>query len=80
MLRGDALLVVLDLSREEDFYCTRNGFFLHEPKRIRAFRKDGGFLGSLLSKDPIRRLYRAGAETIIETRTRRAIVTGIAIW
>ena len=80
VLHRDALLVVLDLARHEDFYCTRNGFFLHQAKRIRAFRKDGGFLGSLLSKDPIRRLYQAGADTVIETRTRRAVVSGIPVW
>ena len=80
VLHGDTLLVVLDLGREEDLYCTRNGFFLHEPKRVRAFRKDGGFLGSVLSKDPIRRLYQAGTDTVIETRTRRAAITGIPVW
>lgn len=80
VLRGDTLLVVLDLGNEEDFYCARNGFFLHDPKRVRAFRKDGGFLGSVLSKDPIRRLYQAGTDTVIETRTRRAVVSGIPIW
>lgn len=80
VLRGDTLLVVLDLTRDEDFYCTRSGFFLHEPKRVRAFRKDGGFLGSILSKDPIRRLHQAGNDTVIETRTQRAVVSGIPVW
>lgn len=80
VLRGDTLLVVLDLTRDEDLYCAPDGFFLHEPKRIRAFRKDGGFLGSVLSKDPIRRLHQAGADTVIETRTHRAVVSGIPVW
>ena len=80
VLHRDALRVVLDLARHEDLYCTRRGFFLHQAKRIRAFRKDGGFLGSLLSKDPIRRLYQAGADTVIETRTRRAVISGIPVW
>ena len=80
VLHRDALRVVLDSTRHEDLYCTRRGFFLHQAKRIRAFRKDGGFLGSLLSKDPIRRLYQAGADTVIETRTRRAVISGIPVW
>ena len=80
VLHRDALLVVLDSTRHEDLYCTRNGFFLHQTKRIRVFRKDGGFLGSILSKDPIRRLYQAGTDTVIETRTRRAVVSGIPVW
>ena len=80
VLHRDALLAVLDLARHEEFYCTRNGFFLHHAKRVRCFRKDGRFLGSVLSKDPIRRLYQAGADTVIETRTRRAVVSGIPVW
>ena len=35
----------------------KSGFGLLEKKRFRWFNKEGGLLGSILSKDPIRRVY-----------------------
>jgi hypothetical protein len=39
-----------------------------------------GLLGSILSKDPIRRIYCSAAGLVVETRQRRAVVSGAPAW
>jgi hypothetical protein len=63
-----------------DLIVAQTGFGLLEPKRLRWFREDGRYLGSVVSKDPIRRVYSAGDRTIVETRLRRVVFEGIPPW
>jgi hypothetical protein len=63
-----------------DLIVAQTGFGLPEPKRLRWFREDGRYLGSVVSKDPIRRVYLAGDRTIVETRLRRVVFEGIPPW
>jgi len=63
-----------------DLIVAQTGFGLLESKRRRWFSEDGRDLGSIVSKDPIRRVYSAGEQTVVETRLRRVVVDGIPPW
>ena len=58
----------------------QTGFGVLETKRLRWFSEDGRYLGSIISKDPIRRVYSAGTRTVVETRLRRVVVAGVPAW
>jgi hypothetical protein len=57
-----------------------SGFGLLEPKRFRWFSPDGTHLGTVLSKDPIRRVFSRADGLIVESRTRRTVVDGAPAW
>ncbi len=57
MLRDDSLHALIDTLDGGELVLAKNGFGLLEKKRLRWFSKEGGYLGSVLSKDPIRRVY-----------------------
>jgi hypothetical protein len=80
VLRDDALHALIDTFDGGDLIVAQTGFGLLEPKRLRWFREDGRYLGSIVSKDPIRRVYSAGDQTVVETRLRRVVVEGIPPW
>ena len=80
VLRDDALHALIDTFDGGDLVVAQTGFGLLEPKRLRWFREDGRYLGSIVSKDPIRRVYSAGDQTVVETRLRRVVVEGIPPW
>jgi hypothetical protein len=44
----------------------KGGFGLLEKNRLRWFDQEGALLGSILSKDPIRRVYWAGDAVVME--------------
>jgi hypothetical protein len=80
VLRDDALHALIDTFDGGDLIVAQTGFGLLEPKRLRWFREDGRYLGSIVSKDPIRRVYSAGDQTVMETRLRRVVVEGVPAW
>ena len=84
VLRDDALHAFIDTFgggvNVVDIVIAQTGFGLLEDKRLRWFRKDGQYLGSVVSKNPIRRVYCTGAEMVVETRQRRAIIQGSPNW
>ena len=80
VLARDELQVVLDVLPREEIYNTPNGFGLLSERRVRWYGRDGTYLGTILAKHPIRRLYRAGTETVIETRTERAVFCDVPVW
>ena len=80
VLYGDALHALVDTFDGGDLVVAQAGFGLLEKKRLRWFREDGRYLGSVISKDPIRRIYSKGDGIIIETRQRRAFVQGVPSW
>jgi hypothetical protein len=79
-VRDDALHALVDTFDGGDLIITQTGFGLIEKRRLRWFREDGSYLGSVVSKDPIRRVYSAGGGIIVETRQRRAVVQGVTTW
>lgn len=80
VLRDDALHALIDTFDGGDLIVAQTGFGLLETKRLRWFREDGRYLGSIVSKDPIRRVYSAGDRTVVETRLRRVVVAGVPRW
>ena len=51
-----------------------------EKKRLRWFREDGRHLGTVLSKDPIRRVYTTGEGMVVESRQRLVLLEGVPTW
>ena len=80
VLRDNALHALIDTFEGGDLIVAQTGFGLLESKRLRWFRSDGKYLGSVMSKEPIRRVYSAGTDTVVETRQRRAVIAGIPEW
>jgi hypothetical protein len=63
-----------------ELLLAKNGFGLLEKKRLRWFSKEGDYLGSVLSRDPVRRVYCTTDAMMVETRQRRAVITGVPRW
>ena len=80
VLRDDALHALVDAFDGGDLIVAQTGFGLLEKKRLRWFHEDGKYLGSIISKDPIRRVYSKGDGIVVETRQRRAFVQGVSAW
>lgn len=80
VLRDETLHPIIDTFDGGDLIMAHTGFGLLEKKRFRWFREDGTYLGSIVTKDPIRRVYAAPGGIIVETRTRRAFVCGAPAW
>lgn len=79
-LRGESLLAVTDTSEAGDLLVAQTGFGLLEKRRFRWFRSDGLHLGTVMTKNPIRRVYQAPAGMVVETRQRRATIGGVKSW
>ncbi len=80
VLREDALHALVDTSDGGDLIVAQTAFGLLEKKRLRWFREDGRHLGTVLTKDPIRRVYATDEGMAVETRQRRALVEGVPAW
>ena len=80
VLRDDELHALIDTFDGGDLVVAQTGFGLVEKKRLRWFREDGQYLGSVVTKDPIRRVYSSADGMIVETRQRRAVVHGVPTW
>jgi hypothetical protein len=76
VLHDDALHALVDTFVGGYLIRALTGFGLLEKKRLRWFSKDGRYLGSVVSKEPIRRVYSTGEGMAVETRQRRAVVQG----
>ena len=81
ILRDNQLVALMDTYEAGDLVVAQTGFGLLEKKRIRWFREDGQYLGAVVSKDPIRRVYSVDDRMIVETRQRRTVIQGVpAFW
>jgi hypothetical protein len=80
VLHAESLHAVVDTFDGGELFVAQTGFGLLEKKRLRWFSKDGRFLGSIISKDPIRRAYSTEYGLVVETRQRRAVVLGAPTW
>lgn len=77
VLQDDALHALIDVAIGGDLVMSASGFGLLEKKQLRWFSPDGTYLGTVLAKDPIRRVYRAGDALIVETRQTRCSLGGV---
>ena len=80
VLRDDALHALVDTFDGADVIVAQTAFGLLEKKRLRWFREDGQYLGAVLSRDPIRRVYSSNQGMVVETRQRRVLVEGVPTW
>jgi hypothetical protein len=80
VVQGEALYAVVDTVQAGSLIVGKTGFGVLEPKLFRWFSKDGQLLGSVVSKDPIRRVYDSPRGLVVESRTRRAVITGAPAW
>lgn len=80
VLHDDELHAVVDTTDGGDLFVAQTAFGLLEQKRLRWFREDGRYMGGVVSRDPIRRVYANSDGMILETRQRRAIVQGVSTW
>jgi hypothetical protein len=79
-LRGDTLVAVTDMPETGELLVAQTGFGLLEPKRFRWFHEDAVHLGTVVTRDPIRRVYYSPLGMIVETRTSRAVIGGVDTW
>lgn len=79
-LRGDTLVAITDMPESGELLVAQTGFGLLERKRFRWFREDGEHLGTVVARDPIRRVYYSPQGMVVETRERKAVVGGVASW
>ncbi len=80
VLRDDTVYARIDRLDGGDLLLAKSGFGLLEKNCLRWFDPQGALLGSILSKDPIRRVYCAADVMVMETRQRRAVIGGAPAW
>lgn len=80
VLRGDELHALIDTYEAGDLIVAHKGFGLMQDKCLRWYTENGTYVGMVVTKDPIRRVYQAGGRTVIETRQQRAVIDGMPLW
>jgi hypothetical protein len=75
VIKGTRLFRLLDIYDGGNLIVWKQGFGLLEKKRFRWFSPDGAHLGSIVSKDPLRRVFWKDGDLVAETRQARARVT-----
>jgi len=80
VLRHGTLETTIDLLDGGRLVIAGNGFGVLETKRLRWFDRDGKLLGTVVSADPIRRIYQSGEGLVVESRLRRATISGVPSW
>ena len=80
VLRHGSRETVIDLLDGGELVMAQNGFGLLETKRLRWFSQEGNLLGTILSADPIRRIYQSGEGFLVESRLRRVTISGAPSW
>ena len=79
-LRGDSLVALMDTPESGELLVAQTGFGFLQRKRFQWFREDGTHLGTIATKNPIRRIYYTPQGMVVETRQRRAIISGVTSW
>lgn len=80
VLKENTLHALIDTFDSGDLIIAQNGFGLLEKKRLRWYSADGTYLGSIVTREPIRRVFRADGRLVIETRQLRATILGADEW
>ena len=80
VLRHGSLETMVDLFGGGELVMASNGFGVLEAKCLRWFGQDGKLLGTVVSADPLRRIYQSGEGLVVESRLRRATVGGPPSW
>ena len=80
VLCDDALHALIDVFDGGDLVVARTGFGILQKKSLHWYSPDAIYLGSVRTKDPIRRAFCAGDQLVIETRQHRGTVAGAPMW
>lgn len=80
VLAGDRLEALVDVYGAGDVVVADRGFALLESKALTWFTPDGRRVGSVRTKDPLRRALSTGSGLAVETRQYRAKVSGAPSW
>jgi hypothetical protein len=80
ILRDDALVALMDTSESGNLLVAQTGLGLLQSKCFQWFREDGTHLGTIATKNPIRRIYYTPKGMVVETRQHRAIIGGVTTW
>lgn len=80
ILRGPALVKVLDVYEEGELVVGHEGFGLLDKKRFRWYTEQGELIGEVTTKRPIRRVFPSQDGIVVETRMRRAEILGPPRW
>lgn len=80
VLRGETLHAVVDTTDGGDLIIAQTGIGILEKNRFRWLNEDGSFVGSVLSRDPIRRVYWTPSGLVVESRQKRATIAGPVSW
>ncbi len=80
VLRNNALCALVDTYEKGTLVAAQTGFGLLQNKRFRWYREDGRYLGTVLTKAPIRHVHSNGDTMTVETRQRRATIRGVPAW
>lgn len=80
ILKENALHAIIDTFDAGDLIVSQTGFGLLKKRRFRWFTEHGLLLGTVITKDPIRRVYHGPKGLVVETRTHRGIVRGAPTW
>lgn len=80
VLIEDALHAIVDTHDAGELIMAETGFGLLEKKCFRWFQENGRYVGSIVTRNPIRRVYWAGDALTVETRQRKVHVSGTPAW
>jgi hypothetical protein len=80
VLHDDVLHALVDTSDGGSLVVGQTGFGLLEAKRFRWFSRNGTHVGTVLSRDPIRRVFSTPDGLVVESRPKRAVVQGAPGW
>jgi hypothetical protein len=80
VLAGDRLEALVDVYGASDVVVGDRGFALLEPKTVTWYTPDGRRVGSVATRDPIRRVLSTSGGLVVETRQHRARVIGAPSW
>jgi hypothetical protein len=80
VLRNGSLSNMIDMLDGGELVMAHSGFGVLETKRLRWFSQEGNLLGTILSADPVRRIYDSAEGLVVESRMRRATIGGLPRW
>ncbi len=80
VLAGDRLEALVDVYGASDVVVGDRGFALLESKAVTWYNPDGRRVGSVETKDPLRRVLSTSGGLVVETRQHRARVIGAPSW
>jgi hypothetical protein len=80
VLKGEQLIALLDVFEQGRLIITDSGIGLFQDKDFTWLSHSGQLIGTVSSRDPIRRVLRTTQGLVIESRQRRALVQGAPPW